>query len=125
MADPSQLSEIAKFAGGGVTGAAIAVMIGQIFGGLLKGWMSGTTEQEKDLRGGMSEEIKTLRAELRTTREEMNELRADMAMLHERYLHVFTSRAEARAQLNALERIQGLPVTPWPPDPPITSGGTP
>lgn len=125
VADPGQLSDIAKVAGGGVTGAALAVMIGQVFGGLLKGWVSGTTEQEKDLRGGMAEEIKNLRAELRTTREEMSELRADVQVLTEKYLHVFTSRAEARAQLNALERIQGLPVTAWPADPTPPAGGTP
>lgn len=124
MADPGQLGDIVKVASGGVGGAALTVMLGKVLGGVLQGWLSGTTGQEKELRGDLIEEIKTLRTELRTTREEVSELRQDVQRLTEKYLYVLTTRAEARAALNVLERAQGLPATAWPADPVDPPGGT-
>lgn len=127
VADPGQLGEIAKVAAGSVGGGAALVMIGKVVAGLLQGWLNGTDAQEKELRGGMSEEIKTLRAELRSTREEcrqeIEELRGDVRRLTRMYLHVLTTRAEARAGLNALEKVHSLPVTTWPDDPSEHMGG--
>ncbi|GGR11313.1 hypothetical protein [Deinococcus ruber] len=118
MADPGSLDSIIKVAGGGVGGAALAYMAMQVFGGFLKGWVSGAPGQEKELRSDMAQEIKELRQELRDTRDEVDELREDIKRLTRMYLHVLITRTEARAALNALEKINNLPPTVFADDPP-------
>lgn len=98
-------------------------------GVLLRGLITGSLGQEKELRGDLAAEVKRLAVDLSAARDEIDELRQDIRRLSRMYLHVLTTRAEARASLNALERVQGLPLTVFAADPPETlnspAGGPP
>lgn len=119
MAD---LPEIARQAGLVAGGGGLAVVILQLLGGLAKGWITGSTGQEKEVREELRAEVKRVSEALEKARAEIDELREDMKRLTSLYLHMLTGRAEARAALNALERAQGLTLTDWPPDPQNTGG---
>lgn len=120
MAD---LPEIAKNAGLVGVGGGAVLIITQLLGGLAKGWLTGSTGQEREVREELRAEVKRVSEALEKARAEIDELREDMKRLTSLYLHVLTGRAEARAALNALERGQGLPVTVWPTDPQQQNGG--
>ncbi|MGY2892465.1 hypothetical protein [Deinococcus sp. UYEF24] len=128
MADPASLADIAKTAGVGVGGLGVGVILTQLLGGLLKGWISGTAGQERELRNDLAEERSKLQAALTAAHAETDEARADVRRIHAMYLVTLTGRAEARGALKACERAAGLPETQWPDDPviPLNSpGGTP
>lgn len=121
MADPGSSGDIGKIAVGAAGGGGLALLFARVLGGLLMGWISGTTGQEKELREDLRAEVQRLAADLGKARDEIDEVRAEMKRLHTLYLHVLTGRAEARAALNALERQHGQTVTLWPDDPKETT----
>jgi len=128
MADGPTLTEIAKTAGLGVGGLAGLVALVQLLGGLLRGWMSGTGGQERELRNDLAEERAKLQIALTAAHDEIDEARSDMRRIHQLYLHVLTTRGEARGLLKAAERAAGTPETVWPDDPVVPlnpPGGTP
>lgn len=126
VADSRALIEQAAWilgAGGG--GAAIASII--------KGLVSGTTNDAREFRDEYREEIKRLRDEVKDMRTEADSnqaqhlaeiatLRQQLEGLSQINIRYLTGRSEARTLLNAIERANGLPVTSWPIDPP--TGGS-
>lgn len=117
MADPGALGDIGTLAAGAAGGGGLMLLASKVLGGLLQGWISGAGGQEKELRADLREEVKRLAGDLREARDEIDQVRNDLSRLHGLYLHVLTGRAEARAALNAHERLSGVPVTVWAPDP--------
>lgn len=127
MTDSSELIKQAAYvlgAGGG--GAAIASII--------RGLISGTTNDAREFRDEYREEIKRLRDEVKDMRAEtdlnqaqhlaeITALRHQLEGLSQINIRYLTGRSEARTLLNAVERGNGLPVTGWPTDPP--TGGAP
>lgn len=120
MTDVSPLADIAKYATGGVTGAALLFMAGQFFGGLLQPWVNGTGKQEKAMRTDLAAECERLSKSLDGCRDEIDQLRQDVRQMNRMYLHQYTTREKARGMVNALEKLAGMPETVWPPDPPET-----
>jgi len=117
MADPGGLGEIGKLAGAAAGGGGLMLLVTRVLGGLLQGWISGAGPQEKELRSDMAAELKRLREAQTAMQNDLDELRTEVRHLTIVNLHLLTSRAEARALCNALERQHGVPVTGWPDDP--------
>ncbi|AIZ44886.1 hypothetical protein QR90_06850 [Deinococcus radiopugnans] len=95
---------------GGTTGLAA-------LGVLFRGYMSGTITQEKEMREDLRTEVGRLRDVQDQQATEIRALRRDVQQLTTVNLHLITSRADARALVNALERDLGRASTVWPPDP--------
>ena len=126
VADSSELvKQAAWILGAGGGGAAIASII--------KGLVSGTTNDAREFRDEYREEIKRLRDEVKDMRTEADSnqaqhlaeiatLRQQLEGLSQINIRYLTGRSEARTLLNAIERTNGLPVTSWPIDPP--TGGS-
>lgn len=140
MADPSIL-EAVKLAGSGILGGALV--------SFAKNFFTDAGKDAREFRQEYRDEIKRLREDRAKDQDEIEELREDVRVLrtgledqqieHAKQMHVLreqirvltdfqvhliVSRAEARADLNALQRTQGEPLTIWLPDPSPT-GGTP
>ena len=115
------LGQAGIWLGGGGALAALGV--------LLRGVLTGSLGQEKEVRDSLATENKRLAVDLSAERDESSQLRQDIRQLSRMHLYMLNGRAEARAALNALEKLQGLPITAWPPDPPETlntpAGGPP
>lgn len=95
---------------GGTTGLAA-------LGVLFRGYMSGTITQEKEMREDLRTEVRRLREDRDKDRRDIETLRQDVNRLTTLNLHMITTRAEARALVNALERDLGRPESTWPSDP--------
>lgn len=106
-----------QYGGGGLALAAL--------GAFARGLWTGTNGQEKELRMEYREEMTRLRGVQEAQQGEIDELRENIRALTTMNLHLLTSRADARAELRALQQQHGVAVTVWPPDPPTTPGGTP
>lgn len=110
------LGQAATWLGGG----GVLVSLG-VF---LRGFFNGTAGQEKEVREDLRLEVKRLSDSLSETRDEVDALRLQIRALSEFNLRLIVSRAEARAELAALQRLYNLPLTAWPADP-VPPGGTP
>jgi hypothetical protein len=93
-------------------------------GVFLRGYLNGASGQEKEVREDLRLEVKRLSESLSETRDEVDALRVQVRTLSEFNLHVIVSRAEARAELAALQRRHSEPLTVWPADP-APPGSTP
>lgn len=112
MADPNSLSEIGKVGAGVAAGGGLALLLTQVLGGLLKGWLSGTAGQEKELRAGQAERLVVLEKKVEDL---------------ERRLEAGNRTSDGWRYLCLQARIEaeklGYDRTLWPADPP--TGGTP
>ena len=113
----SALEQAGIWLGGGGALAGLGV--------LLRGLLSGAVTQEREMREDLRTEVARLREVQEAQQAEIRELRSEVRQLSEINIHLLTTRADARADLNARQRAHSLPVTVWSSDPPHTSGGTP
>lgn len=86
-------------------------------GVLLRGFLSGTIATEKEVRDDLRVEVNRLRDDQIKLKAEVDTLRLSIALLTTTNLHLLSSRAEARALANTLERELNRVPTVWPPDP--------
>lgn len=135
--DPNGLSTVldaVKLVGGAIAGGALTAFA--------KNFLTTDGRDAREFRAEYREEIKRLREERAQQREEFDELGDDLRALRTaledaevkhaseirdlrqqierltlRSNHYLIGRTEARALLNASERLRGIPQTPWPPDP--------
>ncbi|CAM4435701.1 hypothetical protein [Deinococcus marmoris] len=137
--DPSNLYDAAW--------AALGLIGGGIFTAFAKNFFTADGKDAREFRTEYREEIKRLRTDAATFEEEIAKLREDVRALRiaiedqqaerakqirdlrlqierlsARNQHYLITRTEARALLNALERLQGLTETPWGNDPEMGQG---
>ncbi|CAM3837427.1 hypothetical protein [Deinococcus frigens] len=109
MAEQNTVELVLKMVGGTVGLGAIGVFV--------RGLFSGTIISEKEMRDDLRTEVGRLRLIQERQQTEIDELRRGVRQLTNINLHLISSRAEARALVNALERELGRVPTIWPPDP--------
>ncbi|MDV6376021.1 hypothetical protein [Deinococcus arenicola] len=109
MAEQNAVDLVVKLLGGTVGVGAIAVFV--------RGLFSGTIISEKEMRDDLRTEVGRLRTVQEQQGQEIDELRLSIRTLTTTNLHLISTRAEARALVNTLERELRRTPTVWPPDP--------
>ncbi len=112
MADDTT-REALTWAVGGAGGLSVVGLLSV----LIRGLLTGTIVQEKEVRDDLRVEVNRLREDQTSLKAEVDALRASILALTTHKLYLLSSRAEARALVNALERDLGRVPTIWPPDP--------
>lgn len=84
---------------------------------LIRGWVTGSSQTDRQSRDEQRADVATLRLEMDKTRLEVDALRDEVRRLNSAYLYMLSTRAEARIALLLLERGMSHPETVWPPDP--------
>ncbi|MFK7601904.1 hypothetical protein ACI3L1_06795 [Deinococcus sp. SM5_A1] len=116
MADDTT-REALTWAVGGAGGLSVVGLLGV----LIRGLLTGTIVQEKEVRDDLRTEVNRLREDQVRQQGEIDGLRTAMRLLTGVNLHLMTSRADARAALREAERELHRTPTEWPVDP---IGGT-
>lgn len=106
MADPAGMDTVLK-ALGYTGGGTLLVLLGAFVRGLL----TGTTVQERELRDGLAERVNKLEARI-------DKLEQQLRTMTDRYHDMRYQRDQARVRVNLLEARHNEPLTTWPDDPP-------
>lgn len=88
-----------------------------LLGALLTGLLKGTVPQEKELRDDLAAQVRELRGEVKSLKDEQIALNAKVERLSRHNARLYRQREEARLRANLLEQKHAEAITAWPLDP--------